>query len=234
MFRQFLATIVASVLLISCNGSGKSGNKSEKSWKDLYKQAYTNHDYPTAIVALNQLIIEDSANANYYDSLATYYLKKTQNFYAGRVMVDKGLALNANNHQLLEYRSLLLISEGKFVEARTILEKAYGLSKLNKYQYMIATTYANEKNYVEFERIVDELIAKDIPHSDQIEAMIDNTNSQMVEVKAMCYLGKAKLSKDVPTMMKYLDNTLKIQPDYQEALYMLENIQKKNEGQQPQ
>ncbi len=226
MIRPIFTIIVASVLIFSCNNS-KNEPKSAASWDKVYANAVVNHDYPTAITALNNLIITDSANENHYDSLATYYLKKTQNFYAGKKMVEKGLALNPNNFQLIEYKGLLMIGEEKYPEARTWLEKGYAISKKNKFQYMIATTYANENNLVEFEKRIDDLIAANIP-SEKVEAMIDNTNSQMVELKAICYLGKAKISRDGATILRFVDSALRIQPDYQEAYYIIEDLKKRN------
>lgn len=224
MIRQFLCVLVASTVLAACNSAAPEGKK--ESWEKVYKNAYTHHDYFTAIVALNQLILKDSANEQHYDSLATYYLKKVQNYNAGRIMVDKGLAINPNNFQLIEYKSLLMLAEGKFADARALLQKAYDLSKKNKFRYMIATTYANENNITEFEKIIDELLNSNMP-SEKVEAMVDNTNTQIVELKAMCYLGKVKISKDPSTMMRYLDSALKIQPDYQEAYYIMDELKKK-------
>jgi tetratricopeptide (TPR) repeat protein len=223
-------TIVASIALISCNNSQNKGGKAENSWEKIYTNAYTNHDYPTAIVALNNLMLTDTANEKHYDSLAMYYLKKTQNFYAGKIMVDKGLALNPNNFQLLEFKSLLMIGEGRFAEARAILEKAYGISKKNKFRYLIATTYANENNLPEFEKMIDGMLASDMP-PEKVEAMIDERNSQMVDLRAICFLGKAKVSKDAATISRYIDSTLRIQPDYQEAYYLLEEVKKKSGAQ---
>lgn len=225
MFRPIFTTIVASILIFSCNNS-KNEPKQKGSWNKIYQNAYTNHDYHTAITALNHLIITDSANENHYDSLATYYLKKTQNYYAGKQMVEKGLSINPNNFQLIEYKALLMIGEEKFADARTLLEKAYNLSKKNKYQYMIATTYANENNIPEFERRIDEMLNGNLP-AEKVEAMIDNSNSQMVELRAVCYLGKAKISRDAQGILKYVDSALRIQPDYQEALYIIEDLKKK-------
>ncbi|MDI1235004.1 MAG: hypothetical protein PSX81_12030 [bacterium] len=230
MYRPILTLIVASTLLISCQSSDNKSNASDSNWQKIYTIAYTNHDYPTAIVALNQLLLTDSNNANHLDSLSTYYLKRTQNIYGGKIIVEKGLKINPKNFQMLEYQGLILIGEGKLAEARAIFEKAFEISKKNKFQYMIATTYANESNLAEFEKIVDGLIAQDFP-SEKFEAMIDNNNSQMVELKATCYLSKAKLSKDAPTMMRYIDSALKIQPDYQEAYYMLDELKKRTGNQ---
>lgn len=231
MYRPILALIVASILMTSCQSSDSKGHSSENNWEKIYKVAYTNHDYPTAIVALNQLLLTDSANTNHYDSLSTYYLKRTQNIYGGKIIVEKGLKLSPKNFLLLEYQGLIMIGEGKLAEARAIFQKGFEISKRNKFQYMIATTYANENNLPEFIKIVDGLIAqKDLP-SEKFEAMIDNNNSQMVELKATCYLAKAKLSKDAATMRNYIDSTLKIQPDYQEAYYMLEELNKRTGAQ---
>src|SRR5690606_16143520 len=99
MYRRILIILVACLTFISCKNN-TTGTSKDNSWSVVYKNAYTTQDYVTAVVALNHLIINDSANRPaYYDSLSVYYIKKLRNYNAAKKSVDKGLALNPNNFQ---------------------------------------------------------------------------------------------------------------------------------------
>ncbi len=226
MYRHIIYVLVACLVLISCKNNSKNITESNN-WQKIYTNAYKIQDYHTAIVALNQLIISDSSNVNYYDSLAHFYLKKVQNFNAGRKMVDKGLALNPNNYQLIEYKSLLLLPEGKFDEATTLLEKAYNLSKKNRYKYMIATAKANQNKVQEAVEMIDALIQDKNSDKEMIETPVSEYTSQNVNLKALCYGFKAKLAfrnNDMAYGIQLIDEALKIQPDYEEALAIKDQI----------
>lgn len=226
MYRHIIYVLVACMSIISCKNNGKNSSENNN-WQKVYSNAYKIQDYHTAIVALNQLLISDSSNVNYYDSLAHYYLKKVQNYTAGRIMVDKGLALNPNNYQLIEYKSLLLLPEGKFDEAITLLEKAFDLSKKNKYKYMIATAKANQNKVQEAVRMIDALIQDKNSDKEMIETPVSEYMSQNVNLKALCFGFKAKLAfrnNDIVYGIELIDEALKIQPDYEEALAIKDQI----------
>lgn len=222
MYRPIQIALVAfTVLVFSC----KQSSAPSDTWKKVYENAYTNHDYITGIVALNHLIIKDSANkAVYYDSLAFYYIKKQRNYTAGRMIVDKGLKISPENYNFLEYKSIFLSADGKLNESRELLQKAYKISGLKKHLYMYATTFASDKNVDEYSRIVNGFLYDPATKPENVEVSIDETSSQMVDIKALCYLDKAKISTSPALIMKYIDSALMIAPDYQEALYYREKI----------
>lgn len=223
--RLFLVLVALFSLLVGCKNNATKEN-SGNSWKEVYKNAYTNHDYITAVVALNQLIIKDSSERpKYYDSLCLYYIKKLHNYDAGKKMVDKGLAINANNFQLLEYRSIFLSAEGKYDEARSVIKKAYDLSKFNKHLYMYATTYASEQNFAEFNKIANGILYSPDTKPELVEVTVDDNVSQMVDIKALCYLDKAKIAPNSVIVMRYIDSALMIEPNYQEALYYKQKLE---------
>jgi len=222
MKRTYLAALqlfVALVIIVlgfsACNKPQTSDN-----WKSVYEQAYKAHDYTTALVALNHLIISDSGNNKvYYDSMAFYYIKKQHNYQAGQLYVDKGLKLDPNNFNLLEYKSIFLSAEGQIEASRNLLNKAYELSKLNKHLYMYATTFANEKKMDEYSKIVNGILYNNAAKPEKVEVSIDDNNAQMIELKALCYLDKAKIAKSPAMVLTYIDSALLLEPNYQEALY---------------
>lgn len=225
MIRRSLVVLVALIsLFVGCKNNATKEHHGD-SWKEVYKNAYTNHDYVTAVVALNQLIIKDSTERpKYYDSLCLYYIKKLHNYEAGKKMVDKGLAINANNFLLLEYRSIFLSAEGKYEEARSVIKKAYDLSKLNKHLYMYATTYASEQNFTEFNKIANSILYNPDTKPEMVEVTVDDNVSQMIDLRALCYLDKAKIAPNSSTVMSYIDSALMIEPNYQEALYYKQKL----------
>ncbi len=227
--RHIFLVLVASFFIFSCNNNKTPTNQ----WGKVYKNALENTDYQTAIVALNHLILTDTQNLkDYYDSLAVFYIKKNRNFKAGEKIVNKGLAINNNNPQLLEFKSIFLSAEGKIEESRTNLKKAHDLSKLNKHLYMYATTYVTEGNINEYLKIVNGILYNPNTKPERIEVTIDETTSQFIDIKSLLYLDKAKLELESAKSNKsrgdliipYLDSALKISPDYQEALYYKKQI----------
>lgn len=222
MFRQIFYLLVASTLVFSACQSKSSGSDH---WKEVYTAAYTNHDYSTAIVALNHLIITDSINRPaYYDSLSVYYIKKQRNYTAGKKIVEKGLLLSPDNYNFLEFKSIFLSAENKLEESRTLLQKAYKLSGLKKHLYMYATTYASDKNLDEYSRIVNGFLYDPATKPEKVEVSVDENTSQLVDIKALCYMDKAKIATSPVKILSYIDSALFIQPDYQEAIYYKEKL----------
>jgi tetratricopeptide (TPR) repeat protein len=226
MLRRFLIVIVAFLFLESC----KNPVTKDSSWEEVYKNAYTNQDYTTAVVALNHLIITDSSNQKaYYDSLSVYYFKKLRNYGAAKKTVDKALALNPDNYQLLEFKSAFLTEENKIDDSRAVLQKAYKLSGQNKYLYLYAMTYATEQNLTEYNKITNGILYNPATKPEKVEVPIDENNFQFVDLKAVCYLDKAKIlagsgSTDGAAILRYIDSSLTVAPDYQQALFMKEKL----------
>jgi tetratricopeptide (TPR) repeat protein len=225
MNRRILYLLVASTLsFFSCKPKSNEADR----WSTIYKNAYSNNDYITAIVALNQLVIIDTANAAaYYDSLAYYSIKKIKNYDAGKKYTDIGLKLNPNNAQLLEYKGIFLGSENKIEEAKAYIQKAYKNSGLNKHKYMYASlSFTTDNNLEAYIKTIDEILYSN-SKPEKFEANVDAGTTQMVDLKASCYLDKAKIalnSNQIKLSLLYLDSALILTPNFQEALFYKEKI----------
>jgi tetratricopeptide (TPR) repeat protein len=217
MIRRIHLYLVASVLIISaCNQSSKE----TENWKSVYKNAYSNGDYLTGVVALNHLLVLDSANKKeYIDSLALYYTKKLKNYKAGKIFVDKGLEINPDNISLMEFKSIFLGAEDKVQESKALMEKAYKLSGQNKHLYLIAAMKLAMDNDVNayIQSVNGILYGKYKPET--IDVNIDENTSQNVDLKAYCYVEKAKMSSTPQEAVSYLDSALMITPNFQEAIF---------------
>ncbi len=226
MNRRILYLLVASTLsFFSCK---PKSNETER-WSTIYKNAYTNSDYVTAIVALNQLLIIDTANSGtYYDSLAYYSIKKIKNYDAGKKYTDLGLKINPNNAQLLEYKGIFLGTENKIEEAKSYIQKAYKASGLNKHKYMYASlSFSTDNDLDAYIKTINEILYSSNSKPEKFEANVDATTTQMVDLRASCYLDKAKIalnSNQVKASLIYLDSALMLTPNFQEALFYKEKI----------
>lgn len=226
--RNFLYLVALTLVFTSCNNT----NKELENWKKVYENTQKNGDYSTAIVALNHLLIIDtdsSHKASYIDSLAHFYTKKENNFQAGKVFVDKGLAINPNNVMLLEYKGGLLAAENQPEKALEAINKAYKISGSNKYLYMhAAMQHAVDKNLENYVNVINKILYSG-SKPEMIDVNVDASTSQKVDIRATCYMDKAKIASNFGTpelMMNYLDSALMLAPDYQEALYYKENLLK--------
>lgn len=217
MIRRIYLFLVASVLIFSaCN----QNSKETENWKSVYKNAYTTGDYLTGVVALNHLLVLDSANKkDYIDSLALYYTKKLKNFKAGKIYVDKGLEINPDNITLMEFKSIFLGAEDKVQESKALMEKAYKLSGKNKHLYLIAAMkLAIDNDVIAYVQSVNGILyGKYTPET--IDVNIDENTSQNVDLKAYCYVEKAKMSSTPAEAVQYLDSALMITPNFQEAIF---------------
>lgn len=228
MNRRVLLAIVASLTLIfSCKPKTDS---SESSWKQVYENAYKNHDYMTAVVALNQLVISDTVNkADYIDSLAFYNIKKLANFDAGQKYTDMGLLINPDNALLLEFKTYFLGMQGKVDEAMFAIQKAYKISGLNKHKYLYASMEVEKTQDIKaYIKTINEILYGS-SKKETFEVNVDQNTTQVIDLKASCYLDKAKISlsdKDLYMANKYIDSALMLSPNFQMALYFKEELNK--------
>jgi tetratricopeptide (TPR) repeat protein len=229
IFRLTISTLVASSIIFSGCLSKNTQSKNDDNWKAVYKNAYTNHDYVTATVALNHLIIsEKDSLPDYYDSLAFYYIKRLKNFDAGEKMVDKGLTLNPNNVMLLEFKALLLGSSEQIDAAITNLDKLIKLSPKLKYIYYKASLEFSKSNDInEYFNVINTILYDPNIKSEMVEVNVDQNTTQEVDIRSSMYMDKAKVavqSQKFKETLNYVDSALRLSPNYQEALMYREKL----------
>lgn len=225
MYRRHLFLLVAScIAFFSC----KPKTESKDSWSEVYDNACKNSDYVTAVVALNHLMLTDTAKkAEYIDSLAYFSIKKLKNYDAGKKYTDLGLKLNENNALLLEYKGIFLGSDNKIDEAKNYIQKAYKNSGLNKHKYMYASlAFSTDNDLAAYVKTINEILYGK-GKKELFEANIDATTTQMIDLRASCYLDKAKIALNtnrINESLVYIDSSLALSPNFQEALYLKQKL----------
>ena len=127
-----LVILLLSTLLFACNSSKEDLNNAEK----LYKQAISNLDLTTAKLALNQILLLDSNNLIYKDSLARLYIQGG-NYEGGVKLAEQLNKAGKADKKLLELTGVAYQQMGKLDESDALFNKLWNESKDFKYLYQI-------------------------------------------------------------------------------------------------
>ncbi len=219
------------VALTSCGGPTKDGTASSyETNQELYNRALENNDFKTAAVALNYLLLADSTNLEYTDSLARIYLK-ARNFNAGLRLGQKVLDKYPDNYGLLELVAVAQGYTGEYIASLKNLKKLHEELGDITYVFMMAQVYVDQHNYTAALEKLDQVIADS--GTGYFDAAASN-GTQRVNIKAGAYYFKAQealnkaqgLNDRYYTQgVNYLKKALELAPDYEAALALAQEVQ---------
>jgi tetratricopeptide (TPR) repeat protein len=236
--KTVIFVLSIGLFFASCNSNNPGSNVSDYETNEaLYKRAIGYSDYGTALVALNLMLMEDSTNLEYTDSLARLYLK-SGNFDAGLSLGKTVMADNPKNYTLLE----LIAAAQEYKGDAPNLTKAYrNYKKLHealgetKYLLKVAQVSMIQGNGDGAKLKLEDVLANG--EGGYIESATSNGGSQLVDVKAVAnwllsnyYFSKGNEQKGV----KHLEESLRISPDYDAANVMVKQLQQMQYQQQQQ
>jgi len=223
--------IVVIVALASCGGPTKDGTASSyETNQELYNRALENNDFKTAAVALNYLLLADSTNLEYTDSLARVYLK-ARNFDAGLRLGQKVLDKYPDNYGLLELVAVAQGYTGEYIASLKNLKKLHEELGDITYVFMMAQVYVDQQNYSAALEKLDQVIADS--GTGYFDAAASN-GTQRVNIKAGAYYFKAQealnkaqgLNDGYYTQgVNYLKKALELAPNYEAALALAQEVQ---------
>ena len=223
--------IVVIVALASCGGPTKDGTASSyETNQELYNRALENNDFKTAAVALNYLLLADSTNLEYTDSLARVYLK-ARNFDAGLRLGQKVLDKYPDNYGLLELVAVAQGYTGEYIASLKNLKKLHEELGDITYVFMMAQVYVDQQNYSAALEKLDQVIADS--GTGYFDAAASN-GTQRVNIKAGAYYFKAQEALNKAQGLNdayynqgvnYLKKALELAPDYEAALALAQEVQ---------
>ncbi len=223
--------IMVIVALTSCGGPTKDGTASSyETNQELYNRALENNDFKTAAVALNYLLLADSTNLEYTDSLARIYLK-ARNFDAGLRLGQKVLDKYPDNYGLLELVAVAQGYTGEYIASLKNLKKLHEELGDITYVFMMAQVYVDQQNYSAALEKLDQVIADS--GTGYFDAAASN-GTQRVNIKAGAYYFKAQEALNKAQGLNdayynqgvnYLKKALELAPDYEAALALAQEVQ---------
>lgn len=228
--------LASGLLFASCNSnSGAGSNSMYDTNKALYERSIKYSDYGTALVALNYMLMEDSTNMEYTDSIARLYMR-SGSFDAGLELGAKVMEAEPKNYTLLE----IMATAQEYKGDEASLTKAYRNYK-KLYEEVGGTKYLLKQAQVGIIKgsfDVAESKLKTVLESDEIgmiESQRADGGSQLVEFKAVAHLLMANIrfnQTNDKEGVKHLEESLRISPDYEAAKLMVQRLQQIQQQQQ--
>jgi len=206
--------------------------KPENNSKKLLSQALKNKDYATAAFAYNNLLLEDSTNLDYKDSLARIYIR-SGNFEGGLRLGEQVIAKRPGNSKLLE---LISVANGQLKnidKSIANLNTLFTTTKDYTYLYKISGVYFDNGQFQKADSVCDKVI-EFADSSKNVEINLPNGSSQSVPILAACYNMKgailtemAEISQDGELVRKsipYFQKAMQMAPDFAYPRLYLEKI----------
>jgi len=231
LIKPRIIHIVALVLILfGCNTEKETGRVPESSDTrsnalDLYERARMLGDDQTAIVALNELLLQDSSNMRYKDSLARLYLRNGEHEPGLKVGAEV-MASDWGNDALLELIAYAHEVTGESDKAIAGFNELYRSSKNISYRYEVAKIKYTIGESSEANVILKEL-AENNELTEEIEFLAQE-GTQKVSIQAAANFLMAQIALDRNqhgTAMNYLRAALASSPDFQQAQYGMQQLQ---------
>jgi len=204
----------------------------------LYQQALENNDVQTAKIALNQLILLDSSNLDYPDSLSRLYMR-TGNFEAGLKYAEFVYQTGKSDAKLKENMALAYQQIGETEKAELFINRLLESSKNYKYLFQKLVIQYENGNQPLFDSLSNEILS--LVESDSLVAETNvpmpapvSGGNQLVPIEAatLFLIGNNALerSQDINKAVKYLQKSIQRHEQFEMPRYVLMELEKMMAG----
>ncbi len=212
--KKIIIALCVFVSLTSCNN--KSSNSIE-SYKKLFDKSMNSKDFPTAIVAAQLILINDSNEVLYADTLPDLYAA-TNNINACNAAAANALKRNPKSERYLLIKALCAEQLGNMEEQMSIYNQLYAINKKPEYLYRITAAHFGSANFQAVENNLKELDEMAKNSKDSIDFMISESEKQKVPLKAallnMRAIMAAQKDRDMLSAKKYFEAAIREFPDF--------------------
>jgi tetratricopeptide (TPR) repeat protein len=228
--KKSLILITLSITLFAC----QNGNNDLEKAKALYKIAQENLDASTTKVALNQLILLDSTNLDYKDSLSRLYMA-TGNYQAGSKLGNEVYKSGKADNELKESLALSYQQLNKLDKAERMIDELWKSTKNYKYQYQKLVLSYNKRDMIGFDTLATSLLG-----TIEADSMVAKTTvalrgpvtgaNQDVPLLAAVYfiIGNNAFDNEqnVQKSVAYFTKSIEVYNEFELARYSLQEIER--------
>lgn len=228
--KKVLIIITLASLISACN---KGDNQLELA-KKLYSQAQKNLDATTSKVALNQILMLDSTNLVYKDSLARLYMT-TGNYKSGVKLGSEVYSNGKADNKLKETLALSYQQLGEIDKSEELIEELLIATGNYKYMYQKLVLLFDKGDQPAFDTLATSLLQKI-----ETDSLIAQTTislpgpvtgvNQMVPLKAatLFIIGNNAFDReqDVQKAVTYFQKSIEEFGQFEMARYSLQEIER--------
>jgi tetratricopeptide (TPR) repeat protein len=230
MNKTILFFAFITFLLNACNTADSNLSQTVA----LYEQALENKDASTVQVALNQLLLLDSTNVEYQDSLSRVYMRNG-NFDAGLKYAE--LVYNAGKAEakLKENMALAYQQVGETEKAEKFIDNLIIETGNYKYLYQKLVIQYENGNQIKFDSLSTDILKQIVSDSILASTAVPMPGpvsgvQQLVPMKAatLFLIGNNALERkqDVNTAVTYLKKSIEEFDDFEMPRYVLMELEK--------
>jgi tetratricopeptide (TPR) repeat protein len=213
--KKIILSICVIASLASCYNKTESNLKNN--YKKLFDKSMNSKDFQTAIVAAQLLLIEDSTQFVYSDTLPELYAA-TNNIMACNDAAEAALKRNPKSERLLLIKALCAEQMGKVDEQMSLYNQLYAINKKPEYLYRITAAHFGAGNFEAVDNNIKELDELALTSKDSIDFMLSESEKQKVPLKAALLNMKAVMAvqkdRDVVKAKKYFEAAIREYPDF--------------------
>ena len=231
MKKNAYISIIAALLSISaCNQNPTPLENATK----LYAQSIENNDAALAKVALNQILLYDSTNHAYQDSLSRIYIS-AGNFEAGLKYAELVYSSGNAGNKLKENMALAYQQVGETEKAEKFVSNLFDDTRDYKYLYQTLVIQYENGNQILFDSISTQILELSTSDSLVSKTLVQMPGpvsgvSQQVPIKAatLFLIGNNALERkqDVNTAVKYLRQSIEEYDQFEMPRYVLMELEK--------
>lgn len=230
MNKSLLLLAVFTFFICACNSTDKQLSQAEA----LYHQALENKDAATVKVSLNQLLLLDSTNIEYQDSLSRVYMRNG-NFIAGLKYAELVYNAGKAKAKLKENMALAYQQVGETEKAEKFIDNLIVETGNYKYLYQKLVIQYENGNQIKFDSLSIDIL--DQIESDSILAATSvpmpgpvSGVQQLVPIKAatLFLIGNNALERkqDVNVAVSYLKKSIEEFDQFEMPRYVLMELEK--------
>jgi tetratricopeptide (TPR) repeat protein len=227
-----LLTFSAPILLLfSCKNNSSTTNLSSSEIesslefeKKVYEKAYEIGDHHTCVSAVTRILLLDSTQTHYYDSLTRHYLA-ISNANSSIYYAEKSLLLDPGNTKMLEMAGYVYFEAGSFQKSEEKFQKLYQITNDLKYVHQLSQIYGYMGNLEKANQMTDLIINNEEANDMFIDMASPDGQVQNIKIKAASWLVRANLAKSVNQAIASLNKALAIQPNFAVAKRMKEELE---------
>jgi tetratricopeptide (TPR) repeat protein len=226
--KRFLVILSASALLFTAckNGAEQTSTSENDTYQKLYTKSMKLKDLPTAIVAIQMILLNDSTNG-LRDSLPELY-GAVSNIEACMQTNEDALKRHPKEEKYLNIKVLCLQQVGDFDGQFILLDQLYKQTNKPQYIAQMASLQLAGGQTQEAIKTIDFIISEYKNNkTDSLDIFLDETNKQKVPVLAAAYNMKGYIymqRKDITNAKEMYFKALEIYPEFEMPKRNLEAI----------
>jgi tetratricopeptide (TPR) repeat protein len=235
MKNTSIILLIISGFIASCSTDDRAQLEHAQA---LYLASVQSQDEVTQRVLLNELILLDSSNLAYKDSLSRIFIKDG-NYVGGLALAEEVIEAGVAENKLLELTGVAYQQVRKLNKATTIFKTLFSSTKDYRYAYQVAAISYEQDDFNEFDSLTNQLLSLTLSDTLAARTLIDfpgplTGSAQLIPMDAATLFLKGKYAfdkkQDLRVAVSYYQQAIGKFESFEMPYYYLQEIERMQLG----